>query len=110
MADSDLISVTDSDFEEKVLKSQQPVLVDFWAPWCGPCQAIAPTLEELSKEYANKVTIAKMNVDENANVPVNYGVRSIPYMALFKGGEIVDTVVGAVPKAQLAQMLDKSIG
>ena len=104
-----LKEVFDNDFEEKVIKSEQPVLVDFWAPWCAPCRNIAPTLEELSKEYEGKVSIVKMNVDENANTPVNYGVRSIPYVALFKGGELVDSLVGAVPKAQLASMLDKSL-
>ena len=106
---SQTVSVSDNDFDEKVIKSKNPVLVDFWAPWCGPCMSVAPTLDELSDEYSGKVVIAKMNVDENANVPVNYGVRSIPYMALFKDGQIVDSVVGAVPKDQLAKMLDKTI-
>jgi len=104
-----LAAVFDDDFEEKVIKATQPVLVDFWAPWCAPCRNIAPTLEELSKEYEGKVSILKMNVDENANTPVNYGVRSIPYVALFKNGELIDSIVGAVPKAQLASMLDKSL-
>ena len=106
---SQTVSVSDNDFDEKVIKSKNPVLVDFWAPWCAPCMSVAPTLDELSDEYSGKVVIAKMNVDENANVPVNYGVRSIPYMALFKDGQIVDSVVGAVPKDQLAKMLDKTI-
>ena len=103
------IEVTDDTFDAKVLKSSQPVLVDFWAPWCGPCVSIAPTLEDLSKEYSGKLTVAKMNVDENANVPVSYGVRSIPYLALFKNGEIIDSVVGAVPKNRLVDMLNRSI-
>ncbi|MBC61259.1 MAG: thioredoxin [Zetaproteobacteria bacterium] len=106
---SQTVAVTDSDFEEKVIKSKDPVLVDFWAPWCAPCMSVAPTLDELSNEYSGKVLIAKMNVDENANIPVNYGVRSIPYMALFKDGQIVDSIVGAVPKDQLVKMLDKTI-
>lgn len=104
------ITVTDSDFEEKVLKSANPVLVDFWAPWCGPCVSIAPTLEQLAAEYSDKLTIAKLNVDENAHVPVKYGVRSIPFLALFKEGEVVDSVVGAVPKAKLSEMIENQIG
>ena len=83
-------SVNDNDFEEKVIKAKEPVLVDFWAPWCAPCLSVAPTLDELSKEYEGKISIAKMNVDENANTPVSYGVRSIPYMVLFKEGKIID--------------------
>jgi thioredoxin 1 len=103
-------AVTDANFDSDVLKSDIPVLVDFWAPWCGPCLAIAPTLEALAEEYKGKVTIAKMNVDENANAPAQYGVRSIPYLALFKGGEVVDSLVGSVPKAKLTDLLDKNIG
>ena len=103
------VNVTDDEFEQKVLKSSTPVLVDFWAPWCGPCLSIAPTLDELASEYKDKVTVAKMNVDENANVPANYGVRSIPFMAMFKDGEMIDSIVGAVPKAKLVAMFDKNI-
>ncbi len=103
-----IMEITDSDFQEKVLKAPGPVLVDFWAPWCGPCVAITPVLESLAEEYQGKVTIAKMNVDENANIPASYGVRSIPYMALFKDGEVFDSIVGAVPKAQLSQLLEKA--
>ena len=105
-----LVKVSDDDFEEKVLNSKTPVLVDFWAPWCGPCLSIAPLLEELAKDYANKISIAKMNVDDNPHMPVTYGVRSIPYLALFKEGKVVDSVVGSVPKAKLTQMLDKYLG
>jgi len=101
------VNVTDSDFESKVVKSEEPVLVDFWAPWCGPCVAISQTLEQIAEEYKGKVTVAKINVDENANVPSTYAVRSIPYLALFKGGEVVDSVVGSVPKARLTEMIDK---
>lgn len=103
------IVITDDNFEEKVIKSESPVLVDFWAPWCGPCVAIAPTLDALAGDYEGKVTVAKMNVDDNKHVPTQYGVRSIPYMVLFKEGEIVDSVAGAVPKAKLAEMLDKAV-
>jgi thioredoxin 1 len=104
------IVVSDSDFDDQVLKSSNPVLVDFWAPWCAPCKNIEPIITELSKEYSGRAIIAKMNVDENANVPVNYGVRSIPYIALFKDGKVVDSLVGSVPKEKLTQMLDKYIG
>ena len=105
-----LLVVNDNDFEEKVLKSSIPVLVDFWAPWCGPCLAIAPTLEELAKTYTGKISIAKLNVDDNPNTPAIYGVRSIPYLVLLKNGKIIDSIVGAVPKSKLALMLDKSLG
>lgn len=104
------VAISDANFEETVLKSKGLVLVDFWAPWCGPCLSIAPSLEQLAVQYQGKVTIAKMNVDENASIPVQYGVRSIPFLALFKNGEVVDSVVGAVPKAKLASMLDQQIG
>jgi thioredoxin 1 len=104
-----LITVNDTNFEEKVLKSSIPVLVDFWAPWCGPCLAIAPALEELAKDYKGKLTIAKLNVDDNPNTPAVYGVRSIPYLVLLKNGKIVDSIVGAVPKTKLSMMLDKSL-
>ncbi|MBP6045140.1 thioredoxin [Candidatus Woesebacteria bacterium] len=109
MSDHTLV-VTDKDFDEKVLKSTLPVLVDFWAPWCGPCLAIAPSLADLAKDFDGRVTIAKMNVDDNPNTPAAYGVRSIPYLAMFKNGKIVDSIVGAVPKTKLAQLLDKSVG
>ena len=104
------IAVSDSNFDDQVLRSSNPVLVDFWAPWCAPCKNIEPIINELSKEYSGRAVIAKMNVDENANIPVNYGVRSIPYIALFKEGKVVDSLVGSVPKEKLTQMLDKYIG
>ncbi len=101
--------VTDETFDKAVLKSTIPVLVDFWAPWCGPCVSIAPTLEEIAKDYQGKVTICKVNVDENRDIPSNYGVRSIPYLVMFKQGEVVDSLIGAVPKGKLMAMIDKTL-
>jgi thioredoxin 1 len=103
------INVNDSNFESAVVKSSVPVLLDFWAPWCGPCVAIAPTLEQLAEEFKGRVTIAKMNVDENANTPSQFGVRSIPYLVIMKNGKVVDSAVGAVPKAKLVDMLNKAL-
>ena len=103
------IAINDSNFDASVLKSAMPVLVDFWAPWCGPCVAISPILEAIAEEFKGKVTIAKMNVDENANVPATFGVRSIPYLALFKGGKLVDSVVGAQPKTKIVDMIKKAL-
>ena len=94
-------SVTDTSFEADVLKADGPVLVDFWAEWCGPCKQIAPSIEELSKEYGDKLTVAKVNVDENPQTPTKYGVRGIPTLMIFKGGEVVATRVGALPKSKL---------
>lgn len=102
-------SITDTDFDKEVLKSKVPVLVDFWAPWCGPCLAVAPTLDSLAQEYQGKLIVAKMNVDENANVPATFGVRSIPYLVMFKDGKMVDALVGAHPKTKIKEMLDKSL-
>ena len=102
------ITVTDANFDSAVVKSSTPVLVDFWAPWCGPCVAIGPMLETLAEEYKGKLTVAKMNVDENANTPAQFGVRSIPYIVLMKDGKVVDSIVGAVPKARLIDMISKA--
>ena len=99
------LEITDSNFEELVLKSDKPVLLDFWAEWCGPCRAIGPVIEELAKDYAGKVKIGKVNVDHNPNVSVNYGITSIPAILFIKNGEIVDKQIGAVPKS----VLDKKI-
>lgn len=109
MASTDLLILQDATFDKEVLKSDIPVLVDFWAVWCGPCKAIAPAVEELAKQYKGKVKIAKMDVDEHQQIPQQYGIRSIPTLLLFKGGRVVDTIVGAVPKSKLEESLKKAL-
>lgn len=104
---SDLIKhVSDASFAGDVLQSKQPVLVDYWAEWCGPCKMIAPILDELAKDYDQRLTIAKMNVDENREVPAKFGIRGIPTLMIFKGGQLAATKVGALSKAQLAAFID----
>ena len=104
---SDLIQhTTDAGFDSDVLKSDQPVLVDYWAEWCGPCKMIAPILDDVSKDYQGRLKIAKMNVDENRDVPAKFGIRGIPTLMLFKDGQLAATKVGALSKAQLNQFLD----
>ncbi|WP_341889183.1 thioredoxin TrxA [Variovorax sp. YR752] len=104
---SELIKHTsDASFESDVLQSDTPVLVDYWAEWCGPCKMIAPILDEVSKDYGGRLRIVKMNVDENTATPAKYGIRGIPTLMLFKGGELAATKVGALPKAQLTAFLD----
>ena len=102
---ADLQQVSDATFDNEVLKADLPVLIDFWAPWCGPCRVIAPVVEELSKEYAGKLKVVKMNVDDNPQTPSKYGVRGIPNLILFKGGEVKDQIIGAVPKAHLVKAI-----
>ena len=107
---SDLIvHVTDSSFEDEVLKSDTPVLVDYWAEWCGPCKMIAPVLDEIAKDYSGKLKICKLNIDENAETAPKYGVRGIPTLMLFKNGNVEATKVGALSKSQLAAFLDSNI-
>ncbi len=103
------MQVNDANFEAEVLQSDIPVLVDFWAPWCGPCRAIAPTLDELSEEYEGKVKIVKMNVDENQVYPMKFMVRSIPFLILVKDGEVIANQVGAAPKSQLEDLIKKAL-
>lgn len=103
------IQFTDANFEELVLKSDKPVLVDFWAEWCGPCRVVGPIVEELSKEYEGKAVIGKVDVDSNPNISMQFGIRNIPTLLVFKGGQIVDKQVGAVPKNILAQKLDAQL-
>lgn len=107
MASEKVLNVTDVDFEEKVLKSDKPVLVDFWAAWCGPCRMIAPVIDEVAEAYEGKVVVAKVNVDENPQTPARYGVRGIPNLKLFNGGEVVDEISGAVPRQKLEQLIEK---
>lgn len=102
-------AISDSNFEQEVLKSPTPVLVDFWAEWCGPCRALGPKLEELSSELAGKVQIVKLNIDENPSMAAQFGIRSIPTMMLFKGGRSVETLMGNQPKEAIAQTLAKHI-
>ena len=106
---SSVAAVTDASFEEQVLKSAVPVLVDFWAPWCGPCRMVGPIVDEIATEYSGKINVYKMNTDENPNVANQYGIRSIPTLMLFIGGEKVDTVVGAVPKQTLMGTISKHL-
>ncbi|MDQ2140208.1 thioredoxin TrxA [Alcaligenaceae bacterium A4P071] len=101
--------VTDASFEADVLKSSQPVLVDYWAAWCGPCKMIAPILEEVARDYAGRLTVAKVNVDENQDTPAKYGIRGIPTLMLFKDGEAAATKVGALSKSQLTAFLDGAL-
>ncbi len=103
------MNVTDSSFDEDILKSSTPVVVDFWAEWCGPCKQIAPALDEIATEMADKVKVAKVNVDENPNSPSKYGVRGIPMLLLVKDGEVISQRTGALPKGQLVEWINESL-
>lgn len=106
---SKALKFTDDTFENDVLNSDKPVLVDFWAEWCGPCRMVGPVVDELAGEYEGKAKIGKVNVDENAEISTKYGIRSIPSLLIFKNGEVVDQIVGAVPKNQLKKQLDAQL-
>ena len=103
------INITAENFEEEVLHSDIPVLVDFWAPWCGPCRMLGPVIEELASEYEGRIKVGKCNVDDNTPVAIDYGVSSIPAVKLFKGGEVVADSIGFVPKQKLEQMIDQNL-
>lgn len=103
------ITITDNNFETEVLKSENPVLIDFWAAWCGPCRIIAPIVEELASEYSGKAKIGKLDVDDNQQTAIKYGVRSIPTLLIFKDGELKETIIGAVPKGQIVQKLNSVV-
>jgi len=103
------LHLSDQDFDQEVLKSNIPVLIDFWAAWCGPCKMIAPIMEEMAVEYNGKAKICKLDVDNNQNTAMQFGIRSIPTLLIFKGGEVVDTIVGAVPKEQIVNKLENHL-
>ena len=101
--------VTDANFDQEVLKSDKAVLIDFWAPWCAPCRAIAPLIDELAGEYAGRLKVVKVNVDDNPETPARYGVRGIPNLLIIKGGQVKEQIIGAVPKGRLVQAVDSAI-
>jgi thioredoxin len=103
------ITITDDNFETEVIKSENPVLIDFWAAWCGPCRIIAPIVEELASEYSGKAKVGKLDVDDNQQTAIKYGVRSIPTLLIFKNGELKETIIGAVPKVQIVQKLNSVV-
>ena len=103
------VNVSDADFDNEVLKAEEPVMVDFWAEWCGPCKALSPIVDEVASEVAGKMKVVKVNIDENPNAPTKYGVRGIPTLMVFKGGELVDTKVGGMSKTQLDEWLSSVV-
>ncbi|QMU56139.1 MAG: thioredoxin [Candidatus Mycalebacterium zealandia] len=109
MSEDDVIELSDSAFESEVLQSDIPVLVDFWAPWCGPCKAIAPTVSQISRDFAGKIKVGKINVDENQQTSIQFGIRSIPTLLIFKDGKIVDQIIGAVSQTDLENSVNKAL-
>lgn len=110
MAGAGVTEVNDSSFEQEVLQSQQPVLVDFWAAWCGPCKALAPIVDEVARDFSGQLKVMKMDVDRNSATPVRYGIRGIPALLLFKDGKLADQIVGYVPKETIAKSVGKLVG
>ncbi|HKQ32388.1 MAG TPA: thioredoxin [Thermodesulfobacteriota bacterium] len=109
MAANGIIELSDTNFDAEVIKSDVPVLVDFWAPWCGPCRAIAPSVEEISSTYQGKIKVGKLNVDENQQTTMKFGIRSIPTLIVFKGGKAVEQIIGAVPKGEIERVVGKAL-
>ena len=109
MAAEIIVELSDSIFESEVLESDIPVLVDFWAPWCGPCRALAPVLDEISNDFEGKVKVGKVNVDENPEISMKFGIRSIPTLIVFKEGDVFEQIIGAVPKGQIEETLNKAL-
>jgi thioredoxin 1 len=107
MQEGNILHLSDATYDQEVLQSTTPILVDFWAPWCGPCRMIGPVLEDIAADYKGRIKVGKVNVDENPLVATRLGVRSIPTLLLYKGGQVVDQMVGAVPKAQLVKFIEK---
>ena len=109
MASVSIVELSDSSFESEVINSEKPVLVDFWAPWCGPCRALAPVIEEISTDFVDKLKVGKVNVDDNPEISMKFGIRSIPTLMVFKDGEVLEQIIGAVPKSEIERALEKVI-
>jgi len=109
MASEAIIQLDDASFDAEVISSDKPVLVDFWAPWCGPCKALGPVIDEISNDFVDKVKVGKVNVDENPEISMKFGIRSIPTLIVFKNGEVQEQIIGAVPKSEIEKALEKVI-